>query len=630
MEENTDDQPSRTPLWSASEGIAEEPAELASPNEEHTLPPSIEELKSMMLASGWCLHQINYLTQLYNTIDLQKFASLDRTQRAVDHQACAKATQCVAFNTDMKNYAVKHAATCSYPGPGSGCYTVRVPYERLINVIKAGHVPLVSIRCSPEHGLSFRIHRRRFRAKYASISHVWADGLGNPVDNALPSCQVKLLQSLLDYGMDDSHITHYLHLGFRKMLWMDTLCIPVQPEHLNLRRRCIDSMASIYAGSDRVFVLDKELMSVASGKRDIDLYRIACSVWMCRSWTLQEAILPRHCLFQFSNGIYNPLQDYRFGSRYQYRSPEPENHDASSDTFGVTPSDAFNARCAIETTVIDNFLQMRKQIRSVVELLENQTFSKNSERLEAFISTWNALAGRSTTKADDLYVVLGSCLNFKLRQFRKFNTPEETMQRIIFSFSELPFSLFFNYGERLNSDGHHFNRWLPTAVGRQLLLPGSTFILPHPKISKYSDQGTRLQLKLGPELALYLSNCAIPQLDQFTISTDQGVYEIYPSLAPTDTFQRNGFIATCVVMENFSTSAEGKLKGACFYVLSIQNPTQASTGGALIEMVYCCPLVIIALEGRPQSASDFPASKMNSKCTFWVKFGKYFSFLSDE
>jgi len=254
--------------------------------------PSIEDLKSTMLASGWCPHQINYLAQVYNTAGLQTFASLDRSQRAVDHARCTKAKQCIAVNIDMRNYTVKHAATCFGTGPGSDCYVVRIPYKRLIRVVKSGHVPLVSIRDSEKDGLSFRIHRRRFRDKYSSISHVWSDGLGNPVENALPSCQVRQLQSLLDYqGQDDyAQISNYLSLRFHKMLWFDTLCIPVQPEHSDLRDRCIDSMASIYAGSDRVFVLDKELMSIPSNKDSAEtLYRIACSVWMCRSWTLQES-----------------------------------------------------------------------------------------------------------------------------------------------------------------------------------------------------------------------------------------------------------------------------------------------------------------------------------------------------
>lgn len=153
---------------------------------------------------------------------------------------------------------------------------------------------------------------------------------------------------------------------------------------------------------------------------------------------------------------------------------------------------------------------MRKHTLSTIEFLVEKTSLKKSRELEAFISTWNALAGRSTTKPEDLYIVLASCLDFKLRQLRKFETSEDKMQRIIFSFSELPFSLYFNPGERLNSGGHHYNRWLPTAIGYDLLLPGSTFSLPHPKISKYSDKGTHLKLTIGPELALFLIDCTIP------------------------------------------------------------------------------------------------------------------------
>jgi len=240
----------------------------------------------------------------------------------------------------------------------------------------------------------------------------------------------------------------------------------------------------------------------------------------------------------------------------------------------------------------------RSHPRSAVEFVVDEKFSKKSGRLQTFTSTWNALTGRSTTKADDLYVVLASCLDFKLRQLRNFDTVEEKMQRIIFSFSELPFSLFFNVGEGLKSDQHHYNSWLPAAIGNQLLYPESTFAFPNRKISKYSDQGTRLELKIEPELALYSIDCAIPQLDQFTISTEGGVYQICPSLAPTDKFRRDSFVATCIVIENRSTPVDGKLRGACFYILNMQNSLpRATIGGASVEMVYCCPLFVIALDG---------------------------------
>ena len=100
---------------------------------------------------------------------------------------------------------------------------------------------------------------------------------------------------------------------------MDTLCIPVKQEHSALRAQCIDAMASIYAGSNQGFVLDAELMatklSAYPDKREA-LCQISCSVWMCRSWKLQEAILPVHCLFLFADRIFHPLWELQVDLTY--------------------------------------------------------------------------------------------------------------------------------------------------------------------------------------------------------------------------------------------------------------------------------------------------------------------------
>lgn len=152
-------------------------------------------------ASGWCPHQVDHVAEVYDDIGLQELAFLDRTLRAVDHEPCTKTTQCIAFNTDLENYNLRHTESCA-AGAGSGCQMVRVPYQELIRTVNAGYVPLISIRDSPKHGLSFRVHRRRFVDTYASVSHVWADGLGNPEENALPSCQVKQLQFLQNYDCE--------------------------------------------------------------------------------------------------------------------------------------------------------------------------------------------------------------------------------------------------------------------------------------------------------------------------------------------------------------------------------------------------------------------------------------------
>ncbi|KAI3396831.1 hypothetical protein diail_11660 [Diaporthe ilicicola] len=562
--------------------------------EVHTSPVSIEELKEIMIGNGWCYHQVEYLTQIYELPVLCRLAQLDRkAQRPEDHSSCLKEKNCIAYNSPRtETYQTQHAANCL----GGNCSMIKVPYKDLVRIIQSGGVPLISIHEHPDTGLTLSVHRREFRGDYATISHVWADGLGNPRENALPRCQIKLLHSLMDYKTDvkwsDNWIKRADHMIFGgrglRMLWIDTLCIPANDA--SLRLQCIDAMASIYAGSSRVFVLDKEIMAIpvdADVNKMQILEQVICSVWMCRSWTLQEAILPEECVFVLDGGIFKPLP-----VRYNYGTGD--------------------AADAIRRAVFDDFLKVRDRALTSIE---------------SFVSTWNNLAGRSTTQIVDLYVVLASCLGFKLRQFQKFDSLEEKMQRIIFSFQELPFSLFFNAGPRLRSASNHYNRWVPTQVSRHLLTAGSsTFVLPGPNVSQYSDQGMRLELRLGSDLSIYVVDEVISMPSAYNIQTSDGHYMIQPVLDPADTFETTAYCATCLVIANSSLGASSTRSGACFYMFGSQASDYLHHEQSVIEMAYFCPVLFKVLNKQSHQDDDddrptFAAHAIACTRKFGVRFG---------
>lgn len=58
---------------------------------------------------------------------------------------------------------------------------------------------------------------------YVALSHVWADGLGNPFGNALPKCQLLGLQTLAREVLRASKRDR------PALLWLDTLV-----SHVNL------------------------------------------------------------------------------------------------------------------------------------------------------------------------------------------------------------------------------------------------------------------------------------------------------------------------------------------------------------------------------------------------------------
>ena len=71
---------------------------------------------------------------------------------------------------------------------------------------------------------------------------------------------------------------------------MDTLCVPVDPQSKEHRKKAIHLMANTFHEATTVLVLDKELLMIhASTSSFVELgIRIFCSGWMKRLWTLQE------------------------------------------------------------------------------------------------------------------------------------------------------------------------------------------------------------------------------------------------------------------------------------------------------------------------------------------------------
>ncbi len=82
--------------------------------------------------------------------------------------------------------------------------------------------------------------------------------------------------------------------------WMDTLCVPVKNQ--KLREKAIVKMRDVYECASNVLVLDAELMQHSAERDYREIFtRISCSSWLRRLWTLQEAVLNKNLLFQFSD-----------------------------------------------------------------------------------------------------------------------------------------------------------------------------------------------------------------------------------------------------------------------------------------------------------------------------------------
>lgn len=235
-----------------------------------------EACKRRMIASGWCHHRVNYLATRYRLETFTYFSTLDYL-RHQKHDICWDSPSCVAYSVDNSTYQTRHiesSCTCGY---------LETPYEDLKRIAETGGVPLIEIEKHSEMpGYKLRVRKRERSSRYVALSHVWADGLGNPAQCALPCCQIERLYETV------KRVLRLPSLGRKDnidpvLLWMDTLCIP--PSDPVIRMAQIDKMASIYKGARTCLIMDNELMALdlecdASAHLTLELCaRLICSAW---------------------------------------------------------------------------------------------------------------------------------------------------------------------------------------------------------------------------------------------------------------------------------------------------------------------------------------------------------------
>lgn len=289
--------------------------------------------KGRFLARGMCMTEVKLI--LDNTLSLQTrhfLACLDNRDPEQKHQGC-NIRQCIVYQNDLGAYQTKHVSKeCD-------CETLSVGSDALYTILKAKALPLIRVRRAQTLGeLSVDIVASTPTSRYVALSHVWADGLGNPYANALPRCQLSYIGSIIE---DLDTIARYPAIlgpdlngkevqvrreqgdsGEELLLWCDTLCCPVQPEEA--KHLALEYMYKTYRGATLVLVLDASLRRYNVETVDIDevSMTISMSPWMRRLWTLQEGALPaatERLWFQLTHKAVG-LRELRLNARDKYFS----------------------------------------------------------------------------------------------------------------------------------------------------------------------------------------------------------------------------------------------------------------------------------------------------------------------
>ncbi|KAI9150774.1 hypothetical protein HJFPF1_10551 [Paramyrothecium foliicola] len=163
--------------------------------------------------------------------------------------------------------------------------------------------------------------RKNRNQRFATISHVWAQGLGNEKTNEVKHCQLKFLVDQLEAlpNLKARERSNFGQSGSSEAqlsspFWLDTFAIPVkddgagnndpwreflassqldpQPTFESMRKKAIRQIYHVFDASSHSIVVDKDLCNQQVDNNPVKVsMKLLTSSWMRRLWTLQEAFL---------------------------------------------------------------------------------------------------------------------------------------------------------------------------------------------------------------------------------------------------------------------------------------------------------------------------------------------------
>ena len=425
--------------------------------------PSVSLVSVLLECVGWCPFQVSQLHRRGTNSHLYYLSFFNQQQFSKSHKSCCK-DYCLAYQVDEKTYETRHVK--------EDCKCEFISFdEQAVDVskwIEHGQTPLVKREVNGAgEGTqkTWRLLPSRVDDKvtrYACISHVWGDGMGNPVKNSLPECQLDKIQNAVNAVFEsDCDIP----------LWIDTISIPFQHP---LRKYSIRSMAKIYQEAECVLVLDNTLTNVnVEASIEEIMTRIEVSGWMTRLWTLSEGVTASNLYFQLRQRAVKieELQfDYRLRrikadmERLQNISEDKNNVMAgvlARQLQGIEPFSSTNTTHAemanlefneIYYSVSRSLGQIRLPKRMPEEQLTNNY---------GFYWMLVLLNGRNTSKGEDEPICIANLLGIDVQPMLEMD-PETWMLSLLLTYSHLiPSGIIFGNKPRIQRPGC---RWAPLSL----------------------------------------------------------------------------------------------------------------------------------------------------------------------
>ncbi|OTA54189.1 hypothetical protein K449DRAFT_439599 [Hypoxylon sp. EC38] len=507
--------------------------------------PQTRLLTERMSSTGWCPRHISRICGTLRSEVAYFVSLLNRHERpGIDHSPCSE-TSCMANDVNEETYETFHVSQ------DCPCSMIGVDEAQLAEIIRQGKIPIVRIeRDQTTNRPTLKLIATSASNRYIAVSHVWADGLGNPRSNSLPQCQIERLSrriSALPKGnKPGTSFSQTYNFGRTwanwvpatsedsqqkpRCFWIDTLCVPI-----------MNYSNSGWGLSRSVITWPISLLAI--GTQGVG--RIKKENWVDPATSSVQTVLSTP-VFCVSNDI--PATQWKL--RYHLRNRL--------------------------LTVPDLWPNKHGWISYLVPYAN--THSPNLAR------TWNELVRRSTTKADDLYLILCNLIGRKTYQLKGLKSNSERMAAIISSCETIPQAFLYNRGTRCLENEDHLDRWLPTAVNGSDLSHSPPLVVKEDSL--YANPAGLQPILLLPPTKLEGTYSLFTKEDTF-------ICNIEAHRPIDDRFQvdRNRYVATGILLEKDIRAYYGQIRGACVHVASIKD--SGSDDPIFLSVVYDCPVTAV-------------------------------------
>jgi Heterokaryon incompatibility protein (HET) len=468
-------------------------------------------LRRRYLASGWCPNQVAAIEASF-TLPWQHYIYLTSKDRLDDqsrdlHQHCTVAN-CGVNQVSRETYRLRHVfndhgiefeSRCPICHIADG-YRKSAPrknffepdMKELLQIVEEGGIPLISIydvNIEQYNNDPKIVRYDPSRMKYVAISHVWADGLGNPYSNSIHLCQIMMLaKALTELGAAGTN-------DGRLYFWLDTICVPLEPA--SARGTAIQSISKVFSQAKYTLVMANDLR-----RRDVPptkletITRILVSNWTRRLWTYSEAMLSNRIAFKYAGdwvdfhetlgelkdeAIQNSNWDFLGALEGVYASI------TVPWTYSDPITDLVKDLPMLTTAPALDVVQCLAKVRSLgAGTLTKHEITPEHKRVLAFMVLIRGTPWKATSVAFDELICMAQLLNIDVIPILKLSSNRtEALKLLLRTQHAFPRGIIFVDASHMKEDGF---RWSPSSY-----------------LSDSVNQGDVERLKLTRELAL-LSN----------------------------------------------------------------------------------------------------------------------------